>query len=445
MHDNPKFPAEYYERSRSVLETALEQVEAYKPWRAYDPGRGHPIDARYAALPALTKKIIRENFEKGHMLSTRDVKGGIERGEISFVKTSGTVDVAVTNIWNQEWWDASERASWKLNAHAQKHATGDHPEAILVNALNVGFISDDAELPMEKRRLARFLYLNEKTNPMLWTPEHMDRMVRELDIFRPVILEANPALLAKLCRYIAASRQPVFQPELIVLTYDYPAYLHYQQIRAVFHGPVASSYGSTETGYVFMECEAGKLHQNTEFCRVDFQPMKPEHGGPGLGRLLVTTFNNPWYYVVRFDVGDLARLDAEGRCPCGRNSGLMLSAVEGRATNVTLTSTGRLVSLRELDLALSGLEGIDEYRLEQPAKGTYRLHLASRRRDKAKLSQQATSVLKGLYGREAEVSVEFKEAIPSESSGKYSLAKTLFPVNIEHYLDASAIARPRQE
>jgi phenylacetate-coenzyme A ligase PaaK-like adenylate-forming protein len=445
MHDSPTYPPEYYERSRSVLETALDEVEAYKPWRAYDPGRGYPIDARYAAMPALTKKIIRENFEKGHMLSNRDVKSGIERGEISFVKTSGTIDVAVTNIWNQTWWDAAERASWKLNAHTQKHATGDHPEAILVNALNVGFISDEAELPMEKRRLARFLYLNEKTDPMLWTPAHMDRMIKELGIFRPVILEANPALLAKLCRYIAASQQKVFQPEIIVLTYDYPAHLHLQQIRAVFHGPVISSYGSTETGYVFMQCEAGKFHQNTEFCRVDVQPMKPEHGGPGLGRMLVTTFNNPWYYVVRFDVGDLARLDEEGPCPCGRDSGLVLSAVEGRATNVTLTTAGRLVSLRELDLALSALEGIDEFRLEQASKGDYRLQLASRRWDKAGLSREAASVLKSIYGREAEVSIEYKEAIPPESSGKYALAKTLFPVNIEHYLDASAVARPRQE
>jgi len=106
-------------------------------------------------------------------------------------------------------------------------ATGEHPEAILVNPLNVGIASDNSDLPLENRRLARFLYLSERTNYTAWTAEHMDRMIRELAVFRPVILEANPSLLARLCRYISASGQTVFQPGLIVLTYENPTNLHY--------------------------------------------------------------------------------------------------------------------------------------------------------------------------------------------------------------------------
>ena len=435
MTQDWKFPPDYYRRSLDVLETALSEVAAYRSWRAFDPGPEYPVDRRYAAMPALTKKDIRQHFPQGLLPTDSDVKSGLANGEIAFVKTSGTIDASVTNIWNQKWWDASERASWKLNSHANKIATGSHPEAILANPLNVGFISDTVELPMEKRRLARFLYLNEKTDPLSWTSEHMDRMIRELGVFKPAVLEANPSLLAKLCRYIAASKKTVFQPELIVFTYEYPSDFHYRQIRQVFDAPIASSYGTTETGYVFMQCEEGKFHQNSEFCRVDFQPLKPEHGGPLLGRILVTTFNNPWYYIVRFDVGDLARLDEQGRCPCGRDSGLILSAIEGRVSNVTLTDTGRLVSLHELDKALSVLEGIDEYRLEQVTKSVYHLYLVSQRPDKDRLKAQASEILKGLYGQDAEVSVTYQDAISPENSGKYSLAKTLFPVKIEHYLD----------
>ena len=183
-----------------------------------------------------------------------------------------------------------------------------------------------------------------------------------------------------------------------------------------------------------MQCEEGKFHQNSEFCRVDFQPLKSEHGGPRLGRILVTTFNNPWYYIVHFDVGDLVRIDEQGKCPCGRDSGWILSAIEGRVNNVTLTCAGRLVSLRELDEALSVLEGIDEYRLEQVTGNTYRLQLASQRQDKDRLGEQASAILKGLYGKEAEISVRYEDAIAPESSGKYSLAQTLFPIAIEPYL-----------
>jgi len=435
MPQSWKFSSDYYNRSLDVLETALSEVAAYQSWRAFDPGPEYSVDRRYAAMPALTKKDIREHFPQGLLPTDGDFKHGLASGEIAFVKTSGTIDASVTNIWNQKWWDASERASWKLNSHADKIATGHHPEAILSNPLNVGFISDTLELPMEKRRLARFLYLNEKTDPLSWTPEYMDRMIGELGVFKPTILEANPSLLAKLCRYITASKKTVFKPELIVFTYEYPAHFHYRQIRKVFAAPLASSYGTTETGYVFMQCEEGKLHQNIEFCRVDFQPLKSEHGGPLLGRILVTTFDNPWYYIVRFDVGDLVRIDEQGKCPCGRDSGLILAAIEGRVTNVTFTCSGRLVSLRELDKALSVLEGIDEYHLEQVREGVYHLHLVSQRRDKDQLSKQASKILKWLYGQDAKVSVMYQDAISPESSGKYSLAMTLFPVEIENYLD----------
>ena len=212
---------------------------------------------------------------------------------------------------------------------------------------------------MEKRRLARFLYLNEKTDPLSWSPELMDRMIEELNIFKPAVLEANPSYLARFCRYITAHNKTVFQPGIIVFTYEYPAGFHYRQIRQVFQVPMVSSYGTTETGYVFMQCEHGKLHQNSEFCRVDFQPFKTEQGGPFLGRILVTPFDNPWNYFIRFDTGDMVHLEESGKCACGRNSGLILDSINGRQVNLTLTCTGRLVTLFELDNALSRVEEIE--------------------------------------------------------------------------------------
>jgi phenylacetate-coenzyme A ligase PaaK-like adenylate-forming protein len=432
MNDG-RFSEEYCRNSLEVLETSLE-LGAYQSWRAFDPGPARPLDERYAALPALTKRDVREHFPKGFVPPGRDVKVGLENGEIQFVNTSGSSDVfKVTNIWHQSWWDASEVASWKLNSHTERLATGSHREAILANARNVGFISDDVDLPLEKRRLSRFLYLNEKTNPAAWSPAHMDRMLDELAVFKPDILESNPSLLAKLCRYAAAAGKKVFQPGLITFTYEYPSLLHHRQINKVFSAPTASSYGSTETGYVFMQCEAGKFHQNTGSCRVDIQPLKKEHGGPQIGRLLVTTFNNPWYYMLRFDVGDLVRLDDAQVCPCGRKSGFVASSIEGRFINATLTSDGRLVTLRRLDAALAELENLDEYRVEQSGPGAYVLHFAGRG-DMPRLGKDAASVLRTLYGKEAKITLVPEDFLTPEDSGKYCLAKTQFPLDVKNYL-----------
>ncbi len=442
---NWKFPADYYHRSLTALNTALSQVAVYGSWKAFDPGPNCLVDARFAAMPALTKKDIRENFPQGILPGDRDINRGLASGEIQLVETSGMTDNRITNIWNQKWWDASERASWQLNSHMAKIATGNHREAILANPRNVGFISDTADLTIEKRRLSRFLYLNEKTDPLSWSSAHMDRMTEELNAFQPAVLEVNPSLLARLCRYIAACDKTVSQPGIIVFTYEYPTNLHYRQIRQVFPVPMTSSYGTTETGYVFMQCEAGKFHQNIEFCRVDFQPFKPEHGGPLMGRILVTPFNNPWNYLVRFETGDLVSLEESGQCSCGRNSGLILSSINGRNTNLTLTCTGRLVTLFELDNAMSTLEGVDEYELLQTDINSYELHLVSRRPDKERLSEEASEVLRKLYGRESRTFVAHEAAISTGISGKYHISHALFTIELGKYLDERYVSNKRSE
>jgi phenylacetate-coenzyme A ligase PaaK-like adenylate-forming protein len=317
-----------------------------------------------------------------------------------------------------------------------KIATGTHPEAILVNPKNVGIKSDEMDLPLEKRRMSRYLYLNEKTDPLNWSKSLMERMIWELNIFQPAVLEANPSYLARLCRYITATGQSVFQPGAIVFTYEYPTIFHYRQISTVFPDtPLVSSYGTTETGYVFMQCEAGRLHQNSDFCRVDFQPLKTEHGGPLLGRILVTPFNNPWNYLVRFDTGDIVKIEESGKCACGRNSGLILSAIAGRKINLTLTCSGRLVTLLELDTLMSGLDGVETYQLIQPAPGYYELHLVTCRPDTWSLEAEAISLLRKLYGNPARIEVIQDTDIAPENSGKYLAAKSLFPIDLDLYLD----------
>jgi phenylacetate-coenzyme A ligase PaaK-like adenylate-forming protein len=439
--DKWHFSEEYYEKSLNTLNTSLKSIPAYKRWQPYDPGPKCDVDTRYQALPVLYKTQIRENFPAGLAPPDHDVNRALENGEIGLAHTSGSSDISVTNIWNQKWWDSSERASWKLNSVARDIATGTHPEAILANPLNVGMPSDNGDLSMEERRLSRFLFLNEKTDPARWTPEHMDRMIEELEIFRPVILEANPSFLAKLSRYAIQHDKKVYQPGLIVFTYEYPTRFHYRQINQVFNSPTASSYGSTETGYVFMQCEEGKFHQNTEFCRVDIQPLKQEYGNSEIGRIIVTTFNNPWYYMLRFDIRDLARIDSSGKCACGRNSGIILSAIEGRAISLTLTCDGKPVTLRTLDDAMGALTDIDEYRLDQVDFTRYVLTLVSQYPAKDNLTADATDILRSVYGEKAEVSIKYAEALSPEDSGKYSIARAVFPINVEDFLDEDYLVR----
>jgi phenylacetate-coenzyme A ligase PaaK-like adenylate-forming protein len=430
-----RYKTYYPQRCGETLDEALYSTEAYDAWRALDPGRASPVFSRFAALPALTKRELRAGGPQGFVPHGRDVAEGLAACEIELVTTSGATGDQVTNVWYQPWWNASEAASWQLNAHARAVATGSHREAILTSPRCAGFPCEEGYLTMEQRTLGRFLFLSERSDPSSWSSELMNRMVAELNAFEPVVLEANPSFLARLSRHIVGRRLHVRSPALIVLTYENPSVLHRRQIRRAFDVPIASSYGATEAGYVFMECEAGRLHQVTATCHVDFLPFSPEHGGPDLGRVLVTIFGNPWRSLVRFDIGDVVRLDGHTPCPCGRREGLTLMSVEGRTMSLTLTPEGRVVTQGTVDRALGSVAGLLEYQILQTASSSYHLRFVAEEAAMQRVANEARDVLQTVYGPAAVITADFAEAIAPDPPGKYCLSKRVEPFDPDILLD----------
>ena len=429
--------AAYAERSRQALSLALTKTPLYASWRARDPGEACAIDERYRALPVLTKDDIRAHHPRECVPAGADLEAALARGEVSFVHTSGTADEALVNIWNQDWWNASERASWGLNAVAARVAQGAHREAILASALSVGPRADGAPLDQPARMLGRFLFLNEYGRTEEWPAGHERRILAELAVYRPAVLEANPSLLARVAR--AAERFALRIPPipLITLTYEFPSELHLRVLRRVFKAPIASSYGSTEAGYVFMECECGCLHQNVEFCRVDLLPL----GGPlapggvapgGLGRIITTTFGNQWFPLLRFEVGDVGRV-AAGPCLCGRNEGITLSAIEGRLKSLCLSGDQRPVTHREIDLALAGVQGLEEYRVDQVAPDYVDCAVIAAPERETQVAEGATAALAAVFGPGVRVETREVPVLLPEKSGKFLSVRRSFPLDLANF------------
>ena len=417
------YPDDYQKNSLNALETALKSVPAYQSWRALDPGTGATLDERYRAMPALTKKDIRTYFPDGLAPDFLQVKEGLARGEIDYTFSSGTTEERVVNLWNQAWWSGAEAASWRLNAHTARLCYPEK-EAKLASSLNIGIHSEE-DLPMKNRILGNRLFLNEKISTLSWRARHFERMAEELKVFQPVILEANPSLLARLAWWAWDTGRELFSPAVIVFTYEFPSRIHTEAIRRVFSSPMVSSYGSTETGFVLMQCEDGLFHQNTDFCRIDFCPLAEKHGGPELGKILVTTFKNPWASILRFDVGDLIRLHPARNCTCGRNNGLIAEAVEGRVSNVTFTTSGRLVTTAALDARLAQIPEIRDYHLEQHSPKQYALQLMLTDNSVGVL-EQARQELELLYGKDGEYNLSVVLDLLPGPSGKFRRTQANF-------------------
>lgn len=401
----------YGEKCEDLLNTALETVPFYRDnWRRFDPGPGRSPDERFAALPVLTKADIRASFPNGLVPEGADVERGLRDDEIEYSFTSGTTGEKVVNLWNQSWWRASEAASWRLNP-ALAGLKYPPRQATLASSLNVG-ISCEEDLPASHRTMGSLLYLNEKANIMCWKDFHMERIARELGEYRPEVLEANPSLLARCCWYWLDHGIRVYSPKVITFTYELPSEVSLAAIRQVFSSPLVSSYGTTETGFVMDSGPDGRYYQNTEFCRIDFLPLKERYGGPDLGRIAVSTFGNPWAYILRFDVGDLVRV--------GRGSGFGFTAdsVEGRAANSTFTVGGGLVTTAMADRALSAIPGIRDYDLTQTSPDGYALKLKLAGDEKT-AGEAAVDILRDLYGGDGKFSVEFVRDLLPGPSGKY--------------------------
>ena len=405
------------ERSLEALETAFERVPFYRDnWKKYDVGAGASVDERFAALPLLTKADMRAAFPGGLIRDDLSLDEGLRGDDIEYTFTSGTTGEKVVNIWNQKWWHASEMSSWKLNP-ALRALSYPPRQATLASSLNVG-IHCEEDLPMSHRTMGNLLYLNEKINILCWKEFHLKRMADELNSYRPTVLEANPFLLARLCYWAIDNGVSLYSPSVITFTYELPSAMHLAAIRRVFSSALVSSYGTTETGFVMDTCEMGLYHQNSDSCRIDFIPLRPEFGGPELGRLAVTTFGNPWSCIVRFDVGDIVKLHSEGSCACGIGEGLIADSVEGRVTNSTFTVDGGLITTAAADRALSDIPGIREYDLVQLTRDSYDLTIVVHGNEKS-AQDAAWEKMENLYGARGKFSISCARDLFPGPSGKY--------------------------
>jgi phenylacetate-coenzyme A ligase PaaK-like adenylate-forming protein len=415
-----------------ALEQALSSVPFYRGWKALDPGPSRSVAERLSALPILSKKDLRTGVPFGFIHDSRSGREGFMSGEIELVATSGTASDRVSVTWHQPWWDRSENEAARLHPVLARVFSRAHREAVLTSPVCGAKACHVGNVPLEERIVNGLLFLNQSNDPTTWDASEIRRMAAELDRFRPEVIEADPAYLAILARACGVGGISVHQPACIVLTYEFPSCMHVRQIRKAFPDvPLVSSYGSTETGHVFTRCEAGRFHQNGATCHVEIQPLRPSRGDATVGRILVTTLDNPWFTLLRFDVGDLARLHLGAPCTCGRGKGTTVEAIEGRVGDVTFDTGGRAVTVKTLDDALSAAEGMVNYRVEQSGPGRYAIRFVAEPETARATAEILPELIRTVYGAGAEVASRSVSSLQPEPSGKFRLARTTFEWNPE--------------
>ena len=149
------------------------------------------------------------------------------------------------------------------------------------------------------------------------TEEKLNEHVRRINRHRPTVIMAFAGTAFEIAKHVRSLGIAMHRPRFIITSVEmlYPAMR--ETIQTAFGCPVYNLYGAVETGRVAVECHRGKLHVFTFAHVVEVLDDEGLPTRPGeVGRIVVTPLHNLAMPLIRYDIGDLARVSAEP-CDCG--------------------------------------------------------------------------------------------------------------------------------
>jgi phenylacetate-CoA ligase len=178
--------------------------------------------------------------------------------------------------------------------------------------------------------------------------------------FRPHAIYAFPSCLAELLEYCERGGVVLPRVDVVFTSSEVLGDVLRDRLGAFFDAQVCDIYGSTEFKEVAWQCPHRRYHINYESTWVEC--IEDEYGD-GFGTVLLTTLVNRAMPLIRFRIGDRARLGT-GPCACGRQ-GPWIASVTGREVEMLLLPDGRRLSPYLLTSIVERDPAIRRYQLAQ--------------------------------------------------------------------------------
>jgi histidinol-phosphate aminotransferase len=166
--------------------------------------------------------------------------------------------------------------------------------------------------------------------------DYLDQVLR----VRPVLIKAYPSSAAVLAEYAYARRDQFAFLRGIYVSSETLTPSERATIEGTFGPRLFNWYGMTEPAIVLTECEVHDgMHVNWEYGHCELIPADDLPANEF--RLVTTGYRNPVMPFIRYDTGDVVRVDnRDRRCSCGRNMPVV-DTVAGRKDECIVTPDGR--------------------------------------------------------------------------------------------------------
>jgi phenylacetate-CoA ligase len=368
--------------------------------------------AQFARLPFITKGDMRRDFPANFLGRMDALDALLDRQLVELEHTSGTSEERLPVILGRGWWNAQEARALRLNRFVASVLDA-HPRprrATLTTPACNGRTCPTVWVSREQRTFDGALFLNLARIPFVLTEAELDRMAHEIAEWEPVFLDTDPVHAAWLALH--CERRGMRFPSLrfVLGSYEFVSVVHRRLIERVFGVPVLNLYGSTETGHLLMEDDAGDMRPSVETAFLEIV----DRDANGVGDLIVTTLSNDYMPLVRYRIGDLAERTGEGR-----NERYV---VHGRARDALEPRAGRRVTTWQVDQCIRDLSGVAHYQLRQFDSGEFQLRfIPESEGPEAEALRTVAERLEQLLDAPGRVSTEAVTTLVPSASGKFRL------------------------
>lgn len=394
------------QRLRDLLIHAQQTTAYYRDLfasRSCNPCSDDPWSV-LASIPALTKPLIRDNFENLKSTSGQPVKifstTGSSGDPLRFGLGTRRVSRDIAAKWRAtRWWDVDigdrEIVAWSSPIELNKQ---DHVKKM------------------------RDLLLRTRLLPAIaLEPEKLDYFIDEILSYQPRMLFGYPSSLTLVAQRALDRKIDLTNHGIkVVFTTAERLYPHQRHtLQTVFGAPVANGYGGRDAGFIAHECPSGNMHLTAEDIIVE---ILDSDGNPlplgQPGQVAITHLHTHEFPFIRYLNGDVASLSDE-LCSCGRPLPL-LKEIQGRTNDFLTAENGAQVHDVAFAMLLRDMPGMRQFKIVQETISEISLFLViTEQFDKSTNEPRIRQSFSHFLGKNVVPSIHYVSEIAPEPSGKY--------------------------
>jgi phenylacetate-CoA ligase len=376
------------------VHVALENTDYYRDrYRGISGPDFHAVE-----LPVLTKQTVVERRDAM-------VAGGLGQPGLKLGHTGGSTGKPLAFYYTDEKTECM-RAGMMRSYRWAGWRPGER-------VLNFWGAQRDVHQPRTlKDRLRRYAAAEHTLGAYEFNETDLLHWARRVQSWKPVLLQGYASILAELAQFVRANhmRMPTGIKGVFTTAealYDWQRAV----IESAFCCTVFNQYGSREVPNIGLQCAQGNFHVFSDLVKLESLSVDGE------SRLLVTSLTNRVMPMIRYELGDLGRLQ-DGQCGCGSPFPLMALDV-CRKNDLVVTPGGRKIYPSYFVHLLDDLDGIEQFQFVQESPARIVLRLRAQPGVAGRVEQALLPRIRRDLGADMTLQVERVAVIARSRSGKH--------------------------